>query len=223
MQHKRMSVLLLAGLALNGQAQAADLGAYGTAGTVGVGGGLAATFGSHFGARIGYTGYQHEDDEVEGSDLTLDGTAEIGGAHALLNWHPFGGSFRMSAGAIENVSLSARVQPTGDIYVLNGATYSVNDIDEATRTAKYDSISPYAGFGFGRSLSLDGRFAFTADVGVVFTGSPTVELNATCRVPNAMLCSQIEDDVVAEEAELQRDVDELKYWPVLSLGLSYRF
>jgi hypothetical protein len=42
-------------------------------------------------------------------------------------------------------------------------------------------------------------------------------------VPNAMLCADIQDDVFAEEAELQGEADKLDYWPVMSIGLSYRF
>lgn len=220
---KRLGVAVVAALAMSGYAQAADFGIYASAGTIGLGGGIAANFGSHFGARVGYTSYEYTVDDLEESDLTLDGKAEIGGAHALLDWYPFGGGFRISAGAMENASLSARAKPVGGTYTLNDVVYSAEDIGEATGTAKYDSISPYAGIGFGRALSRDGRFSFSADFGVVFTGSPKVELNATCRVPNSAVCSDIQADVAAEQAELQNDADDLKYWPVLSLGLSYKF
>lgn len=216
-------LVLIAGLASAGCAQAADFGLYGTAGTIGFGGGIAATFSDHFAARVGYTTYEYSVDDLEESDLVLDGKAEIGGAQAFLDWHPFGGAFRLSLGAVENASLSAYAEPMAGTYTLNGTTYSADDIGTATGTAEYDSISPYAGLGFGRALSRDGRFAFSADLGVIFTGAPEVELNATCRVPNAMLCADIQDDVLAEEAELQRDADKLDYWPVMSIGLSYRF
>jgi hypothetical protein len=222
--HKKVRALaLLAGLASVGLAQAADFGVYATAGTIGFGGGLAATFNDQFAARLGYTTYEYTVEDLEESDLVLDGKAELGGVHAFLDWHPFGGAFRLSVGAIENASLSAHAEPMAGTYTLNGTTYSAQDIGEANATARYDSISPYAGIGFGRTLSRDGRFAFSADLGVVFTGSPQVELNATCAAPNAMLCAEIHDDVAAEEAELQREADELKYWPVIAIGLSYRF
>lgn len=223
MTRKTISLVAVVCSAIASHAHAADMGLYGTAGTVGFGGGVAASFNKHLGARIGYTTYEYSVNDLEESELHLDGKAEIGGAQAFLDWHPFGGAFRLSAGAIENASLSARAEPIANTYTLNGVTYSADDIGQATGTAKYDSISPYLGIGFGHPLSLDGRFALTADLGVVFTGSPKVELNATCAVPNAMLCSQIEADVLAEEAELQDDADDLKYWPLLSVGISYRF
>lgn len=220
---KMVGMLILASAAGAAPAQAADFGLYGTAGTLGFGGGIAAAFGSHVGMRIGYTTYEYDISDIEESDLRLDGTAEIGGAHALLDWHPFGGGFRLSVGAVENAELSVRAEPIAGTYTLNGVTYSADDVGQATGTAKYDSFAPYAGFGFGRALSLNGRFSFSADLGVAFTGSPTLSLDATCLVPNASVCAQIETDVAAEQVELQKDADELKYWPVLSLGLSYRF
>ncbi len=209
--------------AMAGHAYAGEIGVYGTAGTLGFGGGIAASFTNQFGARVGYTTYEYSISDLEESDLRFDGEAEIGGAQAFLDWHPFGGAFRLSAGAVENASLTARAKPVSSTYTLNGVTYSADDVGETTGTAKYDTISPYVGLGFGHPLSLDGRLAFTADIGVILTGSPKVELNAKCAVPNAMLCSQIEADALAEQAELQKEADELEYWPLLSLGLSYRF
>jgi hypothetical protein len=214
---------LLAAISVTGFAQAADFGLYGTAGTVGFGGGLAATFNDHFGARIGYTSYEHTVDDIEEGDLVLDGKAKIGGLQALLDWYPFGGGFRLSAGAMENASLTASARPIGGAYTLNGTTYTTAELGDASGVAEYESISPYAGIGFGRALSRNGRLGFSADLGVVFTGTPDIELNATCRVPNATLCAQIDTNLRAEEAELRNEADELKYWPVLSIGVSYKF
>jgi hypothetical protein len=213
----------IAAFVVTGAAQAADFGIYGTAGTVGFGGGVAATFNDHFGARVGYTSYEHTVDDIEEGDLVLDGKAEIGGLQALLDWYPFGGGFRLSAGAMENASLTAQARPIAGSYTLNGTTYTTAELGEARGVAEYESISPYAGIGFGRALSRNGRFGFSADLGIVFTGTPDIELNATCRIPNATVCAQIDTDLRAEEAELREEADELKYWPVVSIGISYKF
>ena len=77
--------------------------------------------------------------------------------------------------------------------------------------------------GYGRALSADGHFSFTADIGVAFTGSPDIALDVTCAADNALVCSRLYDSAAAEEAELQKDADEYDYWPVVSFGVSYRF
>jgi hypothetical protein len=219
----KLTLAALAAVAAGAQAQAADFGVYGTAGTVGFGGGIAATFNDHFGARLGYTAYDYSVDDIEESDLTLDGKLKLGGVQALLDWYPFAGGFRVTAGAVEGGSLSARARPIGGTYTLNDVDYDAADIREATGSAKFDSISPYLGVGFGRALSRDGRFALTADIGVVFTGSPDVRLSVTCAVNDPAFCADLQNDVAAEQAELQNDADDFKYWPVLSLGVSYKF
>jgi dimeric dUTPase (all-alpha-NTP-PPase superfamily) len=56
-----------------------------------------------------------------------------------------------------------------------------------------------------------------------FTGSAEVQLNATCNVSNPALCAQIDNAIAVEESELQAEADTFDYWPVLSLGVSYRF
>lgn len=220
---RKTSLILLSAAALAGPARGADFGMYATAGSVGVGGGAAAMFNSHLGARIGYTTFEYEVDGLEESDLTLDGEVKLGGAHALLDWHPFGGGFRLSVGAMESAELTARARPVANTYTFDGVTYSVDDVGSATGSAEFDSIAPYVGFGYGRALSRDGRFAFAADLGVAVTGSPAVKLNVACAVESADLCAGLEDDVAAEQAELQREADKFEYWPVLSVGVSYRF
>lgn len=220
---KTMMVAAVAAVLTAGSASGADFGIYGTAGTIGLGGGLATNFNKHLGARIGYTSFTYDVDDVEESDLTFDGEAELGGAQALLDWYPFGGGFRISAGAVESAKINARATPVGGTFTFDGVTYSADDIGEARGTADFGSIAPYVGLGFGRALSADGHFSFTADIGVAFTGSPDVALNVTCNAPDPVLCAQLEDDAAAEEIELQQDADDYKYWPVVSFGLSYRF
>lgn len=219
---KTISILVL-GTALVGPAGAADFGMYGTAGTLGLGGGVAATFGPHFGARLGYTTYTHDVEDIEETDLTLDGTVELGGAQALLDWYPFGGGFRFTLGAVQSPDISARARPVADSYTFDGVTYSADDIGEATGNAEFDSVAAYAGLGYGRALSSDGRFAFAADLGVAFTGAPDVKLSVTCQLSDPTLCAELANDVAAEQAELQQEADEFEYWPVLSIGVSYRF
>lgn len=220
---RKISLPGLAAMVLAAPASAADFGMYGTAGSTGVGGGFAVMFNSHVGARVGYTTFDYEVEDLEESDLTLDGEAELGGVQALLDWHPFGGGFRFSIGAMESAKLSARARPVAGAYTFDGVTYSAADIGEANGVAEFDSIAPYAGFGYGRALSADGRFSFAADLGVAFTGAADVTLNVTCRLSDPTLCARLENDVAAEQAELQREADKMNYWPVLSVGVSYRF
>jgi hypothetical protein len=216
--------LTMAGFLLAaGNASSADFGLYGTVGTVGLGGGVAVDLNKNIGFRLGYTTYSYDVDEVEDSDLTFNGEADLGGLQAMVDWYPFGGGFHISAGLMDSVDLNATAVPVGDSYVIDGEEYDADDIGDARGSVDCGSTAPYLGLGFGRALSADGHFSFVFDMGLIFTGEPDVSLNVTCAAANADFCNDLAADVAAEEAAMQEDANDLKYWPLLSFGLSYKF
>jgi hypothetical protein len=221
--HKSMTALLVAGVLASGAASSADFGLYGTAGTVGFGGGVATNFNQHLGARVGYTTYTYDVEDLEESDLTFNGEADVGGAQAILDWYPMGGSFRLSLGAVEAADVDVKAKPVGGTFTFDDVEYSADDVGEARGRADFGSLAPYVGLGYGRALSTDGHLSFTADLGVAFTGAPDVNLEVTCNAPNPAICAQLVSDAAAEEAELQNDANDYKYWPVVSIGVAYKF
>jgi hypothetical protein len=215
--------LLVAGLFVAGSASSADFGIYGTAGTIGIGGGIATDFNAHLGARLGYTAYTYDIDDREESDLVFNGDADLGGAQALLDWYPMGGSFRVTAGAVSTADVKVKATPVGGTFTFDDVEYDAEDVGDARGHADFGSLAPYVGLGYGRALSANGHFSFMVDLGVAFPGSPDVSLDVTCNAPNATICAQLASDAAAEERELQDDADDYKYWPVLSIGVAYKF
>ncbi|MFM7372109.1 MAG: hypothetical protein ACKO2Z_30855, partial [Sphaerospermopsis kisseleviana] len=78
-----------------------------------------------------------------------------------------------------------------------------------------NSVAPYLGIGWGNAVKSGNRWGFSANLGVMFAGSPKVELTAPAYILAA--------DVEAERKQLEDDLDWLNIYPVLSLGLSYQF
>lgn len=71
----------------------------------------------------------------------------------------------------------------------------------------------------------DNGWIFTADIGVMYQDSAKVHYNAVCS--DAMLCSlfqdKIEEKSEEQKSQIQHDVDRLKWYPVASIGVGYRF
>ena len=84
------------------------------------------------------------------------------------------------------------------------------DASAADATVDWSSLAPYVGMGFGNSMN-DGRWAFAFDLGVMFTGLLEFARSGTAHLQ------------VREQFNAEDPFSEAKYYPVLSLGLAYRF
>lgn len=166
-------------------------------------------------------------------DIDYDAKLKLQSFGALLDFHPFKGSFRISAGLLGNgnqADLRASCPGECDIAevtVSGGDARLVGKVD-------FKSAAPYLGIGFGNAMS-GGNLYGIFDVGVLFQGKPKVDLAALGTADNVtfedgstaqdvpMSDPRIQDAVAEEQASLQDDVDSYKMYPVVSLGIGYRF
>lgn len=214
--------LVLAGLCGASLAHA-ELGIYAKGGTFGLGGGIGYGFNDMFTARIGYTAFDYDLD-IDTDDVNYDGEAKVGGGEAVLDWHPFRGTFRITAGLIANRNKIDVDAKTSQPVTVNGTTYTPSQIGSLEGTVDFKSTAPYLGIGWGNVAGKDGNFHFIADIGVVFQGSPDVKLRGTCgSALNASQCNTLQSNVRAEEDDLNDEVSDYKHWPVINFGVGYRF
>lgn len=201
----------------------AEFGIYAKAGTFGFGGGIGYGITDTLTARLGYTAFSYDTD-VNTDDVDYDAEAKIGGGELMLDWHPFSGSFRLTAGMIANrnkIDVDAKANQS---VTINGVTYTPSQLGTLDGTVDFKSTAPYLGIGWGNVAGKNGNFHFVADIGVVFQGSPDVKLNGTCGASlNASQCNQLQSNVQVEEDKLNDEVSDYKQWPVISFGLGYRF
>jgi hypothetical protein len=124
--------------------------------------------------------------------------------------------------------------PAGQSFSLGGARYFSGQTDPVDGTSRVDfrTAAPLVMIGFGNPLPRSGRrFGFNVDVGVVFQGSPHTMLGLTgtaCAAGpttgcvNAATDPVVQSNVQAEQMKINNDLDPLKYYPVLSVGVSWR-
>ena len=138
----------------------------------------------------------------------------------LLNYYPFAGVFRITGGAMvnENRVTAYSFDPTGT-YVINGATYSGAEVGTFSGKVSYRRIAPYLGIGWGSKAARRPGFSMGFDVGVLFTGSPSVQLSASNSSSNSTLAA----DVAAAQAKANSRASSYKLWPVIGLRLGYDF
>jgi hypothetical protein len=191
------------------------------AGTAGFGPSLIISANEKFTFTVGYTWLDYDYD-VESDDADYAGDLKLSNFKALANWHPWGGTFHFSAGlfATDNeVSITAKPEP-GNTYEINGTVYQSSQIQSITGSATFeDDIAPYIGVGWAKSPNQSG-LAFYATLGVFFAGDASARLDATGPQANN---AQFQRDLRAEEREINDDLEDLGMYPVLQLGLQYRF
>lgn len=158
------------------------------------------------------------DGETDGVNYDYD--FDFKSTSLLIDWHVFGGGFRLTTGALINHNeIFAQSDIDGLTLEVGDTIFTSAEVGRLEGDISFDSYAPYLGFGWGRAIA-DG-FSFVFDVGVVIQGEPEVSLQSVGGTfsNNPLLLAEVE----REEQELQEDADEFDMYPVLSLGLFYSF
>ena len=190
------------------------------AGTQGLGVELAAGMSDNLALRIGFNYFQLNRNMTE-SDIEYDLDLELKSVNLLVDLHPFDNGFRITAGGVWDKNRLDGQAVEAATYSIGNQTYTREQVGTLAGNIDFRDISPYVGIGFGHNVRKESGWNFTADIGVVFTGSPRVSLSSTGGTlsdnPTLLENIQREQDNVAEE------IDFFRYYPVVSVGLTYTF
>jgi len=209
--------------------------------TLGLGGHIVRKITPNFNARVGVNAFSLGID-INETEFDYEGDLNLFNVSTLVDIHPFKSSgFRLSAGAVfsnNNIEGTADVSDRvadelGEIEV-GGQTVDIRDLDIddlATIDADIDinnSVAPYIGIGGGNAVGSGKGLGFWWNLGVVFGGSPEVEVssNISNDVPEALreeVEAAADRALEDEEEDLEDELDVINIYPVGSLGLSYQF
>lgn len=221
-------------------AQASSQGAYSVglrAGTLGAG--IEGSYGINPYLNVRAMGnFLNYNYSLNDSGVDYDAKLKLQTFGALLDYHPFAGIFRVSAGVMGNgnkADLDATCRADCDV---GNVTISASDANNPPhvfgRARLGNSVAPYAGIGFGNSVA-GGHWHFGFDLGVMFAGSPDISLGArgqgtvtdnntgTSRTAQLESDPQVQSELRREEAQAEDDASQFKYYPVVAFSVGYRF
>lgn len=190
------------------------------AGTLGAGVELEAQMTQTLSGRLGLNYFSYSYDGTE-DDIKYDFDATLQTVGALLDWHPFSNGFRISAGVMINGNeLEGSAQATNGTYDIGDRTYSSGDVGTLTGDIEFNAVAPYIGIGTSTSFGKNGSFGFICDLGVMYQGEADVTFSA-----DGILASNqtFMSDLKKEEQNLQDDLSNYEWYPVISVGFIYRF
>ena len=223
------------------------VGAHG--GTAGVGASAAWDFHDKLAVRAIANRFNYDRKETV-SGKRYKGKLELANFGLLLDWHPFDNGFRVSGGAILNRNeLSARATAAQLKLGDNNTAYGQGEVDA---DVDFRNFAPYLGVGYDGGRGKKG-FSFFAEAGAMFQGKArltgkgsvmadlgsnsytcnfTISRNgqaniSTTNCPNnadtRMARATLADNIREEHEKLNDKLKNFKVYPVVALGVIYRF
>ncbi|MEM6536517.1 MAG: hypothetical protein AAF668_02175 [Pseudomonadota bacterium] len=159
------------------------------------------------------------DREFDGIDYSAD--VGLSNGMATVDIHPFGNAFFISGGGVfgpKTIDLAATpAEPTQ----IGDQVFTPEQIGSLVGSVEADTAAPFVGLGFDNAVLRSGRVGVSFLAGVAFTGEPSVALAA---VGGILESDPIFLDALADEQDqLEDDVRDFQYLPVVRLGLTIGF
>lgn len=196
------------------------IGVGGKVSSLGVGGEVVGRLHDNLNMRVGLQGIAYDRDDTY-SGIDYEAELEFFSGILLADWFPFSNNFRVSGGvAVNQNELNVTGVPRNGTFTIGGTTYPSALAGSLTGTVDFNTVAPYAGIGYGGSFSDTSNWSFFCDLGILFQGSPNVSYSATGPLAsNPTFQANLEQ----ERKELEEDIDEYQYYPVVSMGVMYKF
>ena len=161
------------------------------------------------------------DETIDVDDISYDGDVDFSGFGAFVDVHPFGGSFFVTGGAYtgaKEIDLIA----TSDVAVdIGGVPFTPTEYGRLEGDVSFDDLAPFVGLGFDTTFEGSGNWGFSLVAGAALFGSGDVSLES---VDGTRSNDPIVQAAIAQEVrEIEDEIEDYELWPVLHVGLSYRF
>lgn len=218
------AVLVVGAIGPGATSARAEVGATLKVGTQGIGADVTTGINEKLNARFNLnyfsygTTFEGDEDEDGGGGGSVKPELTLLTLGALLDWHPWAQGFRLSAGLYLNMNKVDMTADLSDTVEINDREYTLSDLGGSV---DFNTLAPYLGLGYGNAVGTDGRWHFSFDLGVMFQGTPQVDLRAS--VSDPALQTQLDADIAGEEKKLEDDLGFFTIYPVISFGVSYRF
>jgi hypothetical protein len=173
---------------------------------------------------------------ITSDGVSLNGAISLKTAGASVDLFPFGGSFRISPGMIlyngNHLDAIASVS-SGQTFSLNSVSYTASSQVNGTFDMVFGSkVAPSLTVGFGNMIPHQAgqHWSVPVEVGFEYIGTPTIAFALSGTVcQNGTNCqpissnTQTQANVAAEQTDLNNDVSALRFYPIATIGLSYKF
>lgn len=197
------------------------------AGTLGIGADVGYQFSNWLKFRIN-ANYLPLDASIDIDDIDYSVELKNITAGFLIDLHPFMGNFRISAGAYyRDQSVDFEAKPKDSMVEFGGYNFYSSDIGTLRAEAEWDKFAPYVGIGWGIGSGTDMDFSIDFNLGAMYMKGFSISYWATGPAAQWVAGDAGYQDYInavdREAKNIKDDVDKWKWYPVVSLFLSFRF
>ncbi len=147
------------------------------------------------------------------SDYRVDGKLSLSNVFALADWFPFENNLRVTGGLVVNLNkVSAVITPTVTKKTGN-IEYTPEKLGNVAADISFQKVAPYLGVGLGNPTSGSSGLGFTFDLGAFYQGKPQATMTGT----------KLLAPMDSQGPQLQDNLKWFQFYPVLSVGISYKF
>ena len=172
------------------------------------------SFTPRFNARVGFAFLSYTANSVVKSDAyNADGNLDLKSITAMGDWFPFKNSWRLTAGVLVNPNKASLSLVPLKTYTTGNLVYTPEKLGRLNADLTFNKIAPYLGLGIGNPTAGGSGFGVTFDLGTFYQGAPKASMTATKLLgPSA-----------SQSGILQDNLSWFKFYPVMSVGLTYKF
>jgi hypothetical protein len=221
-------IVLMHSLAANAEPRIALSG---TAGSLGLGADATTAIEPWLNARAS-AHWLSFDTGLDVGGLDYDSTIRLANLGAYADIYPFPGKARLSLGVLYNDNKVRLHKSCTYGCTAEGVTVAGPNV-ELDGAVTFNTLAPYAGIGWGNAMS-GAPFFILFDAGVMFQGTPKVDLGASgtatlimrdVSVQNMDMRNSAWSQAVLdyERDQIVDDVHGYRYFPVVSLSMGWRF
>jgi hypothetical protein len=208
------------------------------AGLLGLGVEVATPLSYHLNLRAGGN-FMNFSDTLTQDGINYDASLRFRSAEASVDWFPWAKGFHISPGALlyngNQITGGANV-PAGKTFTLNSTTYTSGATNPVTGSGSVtmNKTAPKLTVGWGNLVPRSGHhFSVPVELGFAYIGDPKVAVSlqgtACYTYEGVQYCDNVATDPMiqsnlsAEVQKLNKDAEDARFFPIISLGFAYRF
>lgn len=177
------------------------------------------TFGESFDARVGFAWFNYNSLTGGGGakdEYSYTGKVNLMSVSVLGDWFPFTNSiFRLSGGIFINLNKASMTLTPTKSKTIGGDLYTPEKLGNLSVDINFPKVAPYIGIGLGNPTSGEPGIKFSLDIGTFYQGPPSAALSASGLIEPSAAPDQ--------EQQLNDNLSWFKWYPVIALGIIYKF